>query len=381
MNSQIDAANDAADALHRKMYPEQYKDDQVDQNAPAPAVIEPAPVVDPDAPKPPEPVDPNAVPPVVPVVPAAPAIPDPNAPAPVNEPAPAAPILTTVEDWEQKYKVLQGKYDAEVPRTVAEKKELQGLLNQAIATINQINASRVPVEPTNTPSTISGVDVSAIKLEDLTGPELNALKEDYPDIYNALNGIVAKLNEQTVKISQEIKGIKNDQNASIGTVFKSDLSRLVPDWQEIKNDPEFSVWLSQTEKFSGRPYYELATLASQETDAARLAGFYNGFKESKKISPAPPMDPGPAAPALPAAPAAPVIPDPALKNLSPPRSQNTPTPPAEPKNNQSPKITKSFIQKFYQDAVKGVFTGRDAEYAAIEAQIHEATRTRKVLPG
>lgn len=373
MNSQIDQAAENADAIHRKMYPEQYKDEPVDPDVPKPIeALTPAPVVEPDAPKPLEP-DSNTPPPVVMDTPAAPAIPDPITP----ELAPSAPAHQG--DWEQKYKVLQGKYDAEVPRTAAEKKELQNLLNQAIATINQINATRVPVDPDNATVSTTG-KVPTIKLEDLTGTELQALKEDYPDIYNALDGVVSKLNEQTSKISQEIQSIKRDQSASVGTVFKSELGRLVPDWQDIKNDPDFAVWLNQTEKFSGRPYYELATMAANEMDSNRLAGFYNGYKESKQVNPAPPVDPV-SAPAVPVTPATPAVPNVAPKNLSPPRSQNAPTPPDELPNNAGPKITKSFIQKFYQDAVKGVYAGRDAEYATIEAQIHEATRTSKVLPG
>ena len=59
------------------------------------------------------------------------------APEPSPEPVQAAPVASTdvppevpEEKWEHKYRRLQGKYDAEVPRLHQQVKELQAALQQ-----------------------------------------------------------------------------------------------------------------------------------------------------------------------------------------------------------------------------------------------------------
>lgn len=90
-------------------------------------------------------------------------------PEPSPEPAPAAPVASSdvphpepqevpEEKWEHKYRRLQGKYDAEVPRLHAQVRELQGVLAQMQ---QQMQAPPPPAEQPKEPDKyVSDEDVA-----------------------------------------------------------------------------------------------------------------------------------------------------------------------------------------------------------------------------
>ncbi len=155
---------------------------------------------------------------------------------PEKTPAPA-------DDFEQKYKVLRGKYDKEVPELNVkvrgmhventELRDRNAALEQALSARSQDNSN----QNSGDQSSESG------------NPGLNP-------------GDFAEYGQEFVQMAEENKTLRNDLNAMKGQVkavaetsqktakkeFTSNLTGLKADWAAIDADPAFDNWLYETGK-------------------------------------------------------------------------------------------------------------------------------------
>jgi hypothetical protein len=77
--------------------------------------------------------------------------------APAAEPPPPPPP-PPAEDWEHKYRVLQGKYNSEVPRLSGQVSSLQAQLDELTAKMEDMRKAAPPPAPTNRLITKEEVD-------------------------------------------------------------------------------------------------------------------------------------------------------------------------------------------------------------------------------
>jgi len=291
-------------------------------------------------------------------------------PEPAKEPAPETPPKKEV-DWEAKFKaeehkrkVIQGKYEkeSEERRTLVELvkglKAQQESMSEALAVL-------------------SSKDKDAERTERLQ--TIEQLKTEYPSMYA---GIVAQIKEELASdrasISSEIKEVKEKveeheraQQASSQEVFFSMLSGMVPDWQEVNQDPEFQEWLQGREKYARtNRFTQLGeAYADGKGDAKAVAEFFNGFKAYRDSAKA---ERDAAVATATAKTQARVTPEPVK-----------PTPPkVEPKPAER-EYTTAFINAFYRDYSRGVKRSnyyRDLDEAKkIEYEIEKAGREGRVI--
>jgi hypothetical protein len=268
-----------------------------------------------------------------------------------GEPKPDVKKEPTDEEYKQKYFVLKGKYDAEVPRLQAELKELKDSVAELKA-----------VKPKETPA--------PDKTEDdlLSDPSIKYLHDEYPEVYKAVLAIekkkVVKSDDKSgTELSERIAKIEKSQTRTIEERFGDDLNRLAPDWEKINEDPKFLEWLKEEDQFTGYTRFQLATSAQNDMNGPRVAAFYNAFK--KDIYPEVKND------------------DPnngeskkdMSKFVAPNASKSGSN--REP-NKESEPITREYINKFYSDAAKGVYEGRKEAYDKIEALITKALSEGKI---
>ena len=236
------------------------------------------------------------------------------------------PVGQQDEQLEHRYKVLQGKYNSEVPRLSAENKELKSRLAEIEQKLNELqNAPQPLVSPQEIEEYGEGlIDVARrIAREELASKdsEIQALK--------------AKLNsleETTTKV------VKDD--------FFSALGNKVSDWMTINNDANFHKWLDEIDDLTGTRRQDLLFAAEQERDADRVAKFFLAFKKTsqKQVASA----------------------NAALESQVAPSSVQTPnTPPAK-------KVwTRGEIAQFYERMRRGEVD--DKEAVAIESDIQAAS--------
>jgi len=327
----------------------------------------------PATPEPPAnpPVNPPAVTPAPPATPA-PVTPEPPAtpPAPVT---PAPPACSECAKWKQRYDVLQGKYDAEVPRYAY---RVQYLENQIADLNGQINVLRsaTPVSPATptlgSPATPPVATTTFIADAMKDNPDFQKFKENFPDITDMVIKVVdtaaTKLHQETAKKLTALEG-NSVQDRQVK--FNAALDAKHPSWQMMGQDHNWAMWLGQKDRYSSKKRLDLLKEANQSLDADAVINLLDDFKaDMLKLGIS--IASNPSTPATPAVPAVPFV-TPASGPGSTPTNLNP---------NQGPEaVTRSFIQQFYQDKVRGRYKGREEEVVKIQAKIDAAMSAGKIL--
>ena len=310
----------------------------------------------------------NAPPEEVPPVPAADTPPttvvQPVADTSVAKPVQPAPVVPTpTEDWEQKYRTLQGMMNSET-----------GSLRTQISSLERVIAAIQPREPApaaHTPATT----VAEVPKEDVDtfGDDLVAASRRWARAEFA--GTVKELQEEIRTLRGETATIKTSQQQSVQSSAQNHVMMnldkdplLGSTWRVTNTDPAFwRDWLGQPDPFSGQPRNELIRNAFAAGDFPRVAAFFRAYASEHTGS----QQPVPIATQT-----TPVEGRPTLEELAAP-GQGTghvqPGAPAEKRIWSAQNIT-----AFYRDVQRGVFQGRDADKLRLEQDIIAATREGRI---
>lgn len=255
-----------------------------------------------------------------------------NPPASEEPPAPkndsqTPPAPQGDDNWEHRFKVLQGKYNSEVPRFAQENKELKARLDQLESELTELKTK--PAEPLVRPEEIEEYGPGLVDLarriaqEELRGKEAE----------------IEKLKRQLEQVSEvTTKTVSND--------FFRSLDMLAPEWKQLNEDPGFLKWLDEVDELTDEPRHSLLGKAEAARDAVRVAKFFNSYKKASSTWAANSAQ--------------------SLENqLVPPTNKSPETPPSK-------KIwTRAEISEFYSRLRRGAVSDKDA--IAIEADITAAS--------
>lgn len=213
-------------------------------------------------------------------------------PEPDPEPAPESSQRT---DWKHKFSVLQGKYDAEVPRLHDElrhAREQNRTLNERLNTLEATIASMKTVnEPKPEPKAT------------LTQDEIDQFGPDLIDVIDRKAQEVAdRIVEQRFgKVEQSINQVSEKVASTDKTVAKSARERLyerldskISGWEAINQSPKFWEWLKLEDPYVGQPRGALLKAAFEQNDADRVIKFFEGFQKEHAVETSDPTDPAPA---------------------------------------------------------------------------------------
>lgn len=304
-------AEERANALHKQLYE-------------SPPVNEPNPAPDPQPDPAPAPInDPD---------------PDPNLEANGGNPPPEPPAPPQDDSkWEQRYKVIEGKYRAEVPRMAAENKELRSQMAELAAQIeslkSQAESHRAPL---------------------ITEADKEKYGEDLLDvIQRATQQATAAKDAEIAELKRRMDTVTTTASKVTESSYYSDLNRAAPNWVQLNSDERFLSWLDEYDPLTGRTRQELLEIAEQERDAERTARFFTLFEElhgDKKQSPPPTPN--------------------KQAHQAPDSRKNNPAPAAKRY------FTRKEIQEFYSACRNGRVSPKDM--VAMEAEIHAASLEGRV---
>lgn len=303
---------------------------------------------------------------------------DPPAPpaTPPEAAKPATPTPIPQDTWETKYKVLQGKYNAEVPRLQNQVRELidttRNLRDQVTATQNLLASLNAPQ---NTPPANPPAPAAAKRL--VTDEEI---KQFGPDLFDFIKRAAAESVVPVVdsKIESRVAPVvsKVEQTASnVATTQKREELRLrdqvlallddkVPTWRELNEDSAFLEWLDQVDPYSGYQRGALLEAAFAKYDGPRVVHFFRGYLNEHAA-----LNPNPAPPAAGTPPAP--KPQKELKDFVAP---GAPKPGAAVAPDGSGKRVwyRAEIAKFYKECQDGKYKARPEERKRLEADIFAA---------
>lgn len=269
---------------------------------------------------------------------------DPYASEGDDEPKPAKE-----EDYEHKYKVLQGMYRKQVVEVQENNRQLETRNAELSALVSQLRDEIAALQAR--PGGESGgggvdddVDLNAY---DEFGPEIRSMAERNLRLSRELQEVRGQLNElgQATSLAAEER-------------FTQYMDTRVPNWKKQDADPNFIQWLQLLSTDTGRPKHDSLRNAYQARDAARVAAIFNEYRNflalqrSRLVSEEPSSDPSEQKRKRPS-------PAPASRPGSAPQAQKA-------------KYTLTDWTNLHDRAQRGEFNNNPAEYKRLEAEIHAA---------
>ena len=306
--------------------------------------------------------------------------PDPGAQPAAASPAPDGGTPSPApgaEGWEQKYKVLQGTYNAEVPRLQRQVQEqnstIEQLKQQMTATQGMLSAfaqNRVAA-----PGGQNAAPAAPAKL--VKDEEVQEFGADLTDFIRrvAQESVLPAVDQKLQPVQQQVAEVRQTATQVVERSVQSDHERLlatldreVDGWRQQNNDPEFLDWLAQVDPLSGVQRGVLLRKAYEGFDAPRVAAFFKGYRnEHAVVTP-------------PAAAAAPATPDASQRKLEDFVAPGTPKAGATGAQTGAGKRTwtQAEIKQFYDDAAAGKFRNNKQRRDELEREIHAAEREGRV---
>ena len=144
--------------------------------------------------------------------------------------------------YKQRFKVLQGKYNAELPRERARADEAEAKLRELMEQRSSSNSEAA---------------------EDSEFPELDAL-------------YVRK---------EELQDLNKPDDLSVTVARKqmfTELASIHPDWEEVNANPDFLGWLAQFDPLTGVQRQEALSQAEAQFDGAAIADVISDWKATQR---------------------------------------------------------------------------------------------------
>lgn len=197
---------------------------------------------------------------------------EPVAATPEPEEAKSADTSPTdvADEFEQKYKTLRGKYDAEVPRLHQQVRDLNGKLDELAKSMEA-----KPEPPTKSKEKVSYVTDAdraefGEELIDVQRRVAQEVSQEYTERMEQQDAVIQKLQEQLAKTGNDVGEMS----------FTQRLHSVVPDFAEIDNDERWVAWLNEHDPMLRGPRRDQAAAAFQAGDAEAVLHYVNLFKES-----------------------------------------------------------------------------------------------------
>lgn len=169
-------------------------------------------------------------------------------------------------DFEQAYKTLRGKYDAEVPRLHQQIRELNNALRELQTRLEEAE-KRHKQEEQSSVSSVTEKDI------EFYGAEMvDFIRRVSTEVVNkATDKLMKQMNERIDQLVNNISNVQQTVTQSAMERFWSTVRSLVPDWDVVDNDPKWIEFLNSTPEFTTETYRDLAVKAIQAGDATKIA--------------------------------------------------------------------------------------------------------------
>lgn len=211
---------------------------------------------------------------------------------PVGEPLAVEPVPTPVVvelkqvsereiDWPHKYRTLEGKYQAEVPRLHGQVKEL----TTQVATLMQ-QVEKVKQQPEPKPATPEPA-VSAKEIESFGADLIDVQRRIAAEAVAPFQEQIKLRDNRIAKLEEALQKVGGDVTT---VTFEQRLAREIPDFSQVNADPKWIAWLDEIDPYTSEPRRAFAEFVYGQGDVAKLRNVVDFYKKSTSQTPVPPKD-------------------------------------------------------------------------------------------
>lgn len=262
------------------------------------------------------------------------------------------------ESYAQKYRTLQGMYNAEVPRLHQQNREMTQRVQQMEQLLASLSAQQTAAAPAAPTKILSDADVAEY------GESIDVMRkvsrEEVGAVMQRLDAMEQILRQMQVNVVPQVQAVAQRQQMSAEQQFWADLSQAVPSFRDINSSPDFQNWLLEADPLTGITRQTYLEDAQRVLDSRRVANFFRTWMEMN----------GQAAVAQSKGSASELE-----KQVAPGRAKSAGTPAANTGKTYSPKD----IEKFFNDVRAGKYKGREQERDRIERDIFSAQRENRIV--
>lgn len=263
----------------------------------------------------------------------------------------------------QKYRTLQGMYNAEVPRLHSQNRELNGRVQQMEQLLASLSAQQ------NAPQTPAQVEkyLSEKEVEDY-GDSIDVMRkvtrEELGSVAQRIAQLESLVRQMQSSVVPQVQSLAQRQAVSSEQQFWSELGTAVPNWREVNDNPDFQSWLLEVDPMTGSTRQAYLEDAQRNLDPRRVASFFRTWLERngqanvaqrKGTSQNSELE----------------------KQVAPGRSRGA----GSPQTGKGAVYSPQDIQKFFNDVRSGKYKGREQERDRIERDIFAAQREGRIQVG
>lgn len=264
----------------------------------------------------------------------------------------------------QKYKTLQGMYNAEVPRLHQQNREMQQRIQQMeqlLASVSTQQAQPQPQAPQTAERYVTDEDV------DEYGDSLDMMRrvsrEELIPVAQRLSQIESMLKQMQTNVVPQVQNLTQRQQLSAEQQFWSELATAIPNFRDINAREDFQSWLLEVDPLTGIARQTYLEDAQRNLDSRRVANFFQTWlgqtgqaavaQNSGKRTATSELE----------------------KQVAPGRSRGA----GAPASTGSGKIySPADITAFFNDVRSGKYKGREQERDRIERDIFAAQRENRI---
>ena len=264
------------------------------------------------------------------------------------------------EDFEQKWKTLQGMYTADTSRLTAENQQLDGRLRSMEELISTLQTTPdVPPEPEKPKSLLTEDEVEEYGESIDIMRKVNQETTDSQQVQiDSLNATIQQLQGQVVP---RVEQIATQQAQSVEQNFWSALSDAVPNWRDVNDAPEFKEWLLEIDPLTNMTRQTYLDGAQRDMDANRVAQFFISWTQANG--------------AIQAQPNRSASNSELAKQIAPGKGRSIGTPHGNTKTTYTPQD----ITEFFKNVRDGKFRGKEEERNKIERDIFAAQSDGRII--
>lgn len=181
------------------------------------------------------------------------------------------------EDFEQKYRTLKGKYDAEVPRLHAQVRELTTQVAQLTNAMREQQVQREAAQKQ---------EPEAQRESYVTDADREEYGDDLIDFQRRVaKEVAAEYDGKIAKLEKIIDSLQHRLDETGGEVtkmtFQQRLNLEVPDFESVNRDPAWIAWLDEVDPILRGPRRGAAQDAFARGDVEAVAHYVRLFKDSR----------------------------------------------------------------------------------------------------
>lgn len=264
----------------------------------------------------------------------------------------------------QKYKTLQGMYNAEVPRLHQQNREMVQRVQQMEQLLASLSAQQnsAPSQQPTASNLVTDKDVEEY------GESLDVMRkvsrEELVPVAQRLAQIEKMLQQMQTNVVPQVQAVVQRQQVSAEQQFWTDLAAVVPNYREINSNEAFQSWLLDADPLTGISRQTYLDDAQRALDARRVANFFRTWLEitgQATVAQSPSRATN----------------SELEKQVAPGRSRGSGS--ASAASDKAKVYSPQDIQKFFNDVRAGKYKGREQERDRTERDIFAAQREDRII--